>query len=170
MIERTERVVEIAVGEGKVRFATEQAQVIATTRDQASFPEYRAHLKKARNRSISLDRSAFLSAARRVSLLTTENERAVHFRFSAGKLSLEVQSGSAGEGIVHLDSDYEGEDIDMTFDPLYFAEALQAMREPRVGLSFEEPHDGAILQEPERFRYLVMPIVVDQPTGQGTGV
>jgi DNA polymerase-3 subunit beta len=168
LIERSEREVEIQLGEGKVVFVTERAWISATTRDEASFPEYRGHLERSRNCIASLDRVAFLSASRRVCLLTTEHERAVLFRFEPGRLSLEVKSGSAGEGIVHLDCDYEGDSMEMTFDPLYFAEALHAMRESRVSIHFAEARDGAILQESDRFQYLVMPIVVEQPVGQGT--
>lgn len=161
LCDRTSGDVRITVGRGKVFFETDRGRVMANTRDEASFPDYRPHMEKKRTRSVVLQRTALLSATKRIALLTNEQERAVEFCLKPGEMVLRCQSGSSGSGEIRLEAQYEGASETLHFDPAYLSESLAAMGEDTVAMRFENAREGAVLEEADRFKYLVMPIILD---------
>jgi DNA polymerase-3 subunit beta len=100
---------------------------------------------------------------RRVALVAERNTP-VRLSFTAGQLLLEAGTGDEAQAAETLEASYEGEDIQIAFNPQYLLDGLTAMDSDTVRISFTTPSKPAVItgkpaaDQPPDYRYLLMPI------------
>ena len=127
---------------------------------EGQFPPYQEVIPKDSNKKATLAREAFLSAVRRTALLTTEEARSVKLTFGKGKVTLKSQAPEAGQATVELGVKYEGEGIEIAFNPTFLVEALRVMADDEITMEMSEPSRPAIIRGDGDYLYVVMPINV----------
>ena len=91
------------------------------------FPEYREVIPKDKKSSLLVDRSALLSAVKRVSLVTTDKNRGVQFQVAGNNIVIASSSPEYGEAKETVPCEKEGEDVSIGFSSRYVADILNAL-------------------------------------------
>jgi len=149
----------ISVQENQVRLQCGPGLVVSQL-VEGQFPPYQEVIPKDSNKKATLQREAFLSAVRRTALLTTEEARSVKLTFGKGKVTLKSQAPEAGQATVELGVNYEGEGIEIAFNPTFLVEALRVMGDDEITMEMSEPSRPAVIRGEGDYLYVVMPINV----------
>jgi DNA polymerase-3 subunit beta len=127
------------------------------------FPRYESLLPKQVNAVAELATAPFSEAVKRVALVAERNT-AVRLSFSAGQLVLEAGTGDEAQAEEVIDASFEGDDIQIAFNPQYLLDGLTALDSDIARISFTESGKPALItgkpatDEQPDFRYLLMPI------------
>jgi DNA polymerase-3 subunit beta len=151
-----------STGEGMIGF--EGAGRCTTTRLLGGdFPRYQTLLPSHVNAVAELTTASFAEAVKRVALVAERNT-AVRLSFSAGQLVLEAGTGDEAQAVEVLEAGYEGDDLQIAFNPTYLLDGLSAIDSDTARMSFTEPGKPALItgkpapDEQPDYRYLLMPI------------
>jgi DNA polymerase-3 subunit beta len=127
------------------------------------FPRYQALLPDQVNTTAELPVSSLAESVKRVALVAERNTP-VRLSFSAGQLLLEAGTGDEAQAVETLEASYEGDDIQIAFNPTYLLDGLSAIDSDTVRISFTAPSKPAVITgKPDGdtapdYRYLLMPI------------
>ena len=151
-----------AGGEGMIGF--EGAGRRTTTRLLGGdFPRYQSLLPSQANSVAELATSPFAEAVKRVALVAERNT-AVRLSFSAGQLVLEAGTGDEAQAVEVIEASFEGDDIQIAFNPQYLLDGLAALDSDTARIAFTESGKPALItgkpapDEQPDYRYLLMPI------------
>ncbi|HEY1916829.1 MAG TPA: DNA polymerase III subunit beta [Streptosporangiaceae bacterium] len=127
------------------------------------FPRYQALLPDHVNATAELQSSSLAESVKRVALVAERNTP-VRLSFSEGQLLLEAGTGDEAQAAETIEASYEGDDIQIAFNPTYLLDGLSAADSDTVRISFTAPSKPAVItgkpaadQAPD-YRYLLMPI------------
>ena len=140
-LQEIKRMISLA-GEGEsFDFAVEKSRVVVKFKNQTLFirliegvfPNYQMLIPKNKGTGVTLNREDFLSALRKVSVLTNERFRAVNFLFQGEKLTLEVFVPEVGEGTAFVDCSYKKEkELKIRFNSRYILDVVNVLSEEEV--------------------------------------
>jgi DNA polymerase-3 subunit beta len=135
-------------------------RLLSTVLVEGHFPKYDDVIPKGANKRARLDRAEFHAAVRRAALLTTEDSRAVRLSFSGERLEITSQSPEQGDARVEMPISYEGEPVDIGFNPAFLNDALKAVPFDEVFFEMQESFRPGVLSGGEKadFLYVVMPV------------
>ncbi len=149
-------------GEGMIGF--EGAGRRTTTRLLGGdFPRYQSLLPNQINSVAELAAGPFAEAVKRVALVAERNT-AVRLSFSPGQLVLEAGTGDEANAVEVIEASFEGDDIQIAFNPQYLLDGLTALDSDVARIAFTEPGKPALItgkpapDEQPDYRYLLMPI------------
>ena len=149
-------------GEGMIGF--EGAGLRTTTRLLGGdFPRYQSLLPNQVNSVAELATGPFAEAVKRVALVAERNT-AVRLSFSPGQLVLEAGTGDEAQAVEVIEASFEGDDIQIAFNPQYLLDGLTALDSDVARISFTEGGKPALItgkpapDEQPDYRYLLMPI------------
>ena len=151
-----------AGGEGMIGF--EGACRRTTTRLLGGdFPRYQSLLPSQVNSVAELAAGPFAEAVKRVALVAERNT-AVRLSFSPGQLVLEAGTGDEAQAVEVIEASFEGDDIQIAFNPQYLLDGLTALDSDVARIAFTESGKPALItgkpapDEQPDYRYLLMPI------------
>ncbi len=151
-----------AAGEGMIGF--EGACRRTTTRLLGGdFPRYQSLLPNQINSVAELTAGPFAEAVKRVALVAERNT-AVRLSFSTGQLVLEAGTGDEAQAVEVIEASFEGDDIQIAFNPQYLLDGLTALDSDVARIAFTESGKPALItgkpapDEQPDYRYLLMPI------------
>lgn len=128
---------------------------------EGTFPPYEDVIPKEQDRRVTFDRDVLKSAVSRASLLTNEESRAVRMKFSnSGKqLHLSSRAAEMGEADIRCDiAKFEGDDIEIGFNPNYIVDALKVIPETEVIIELKAANKPGLVKAGADFVYVVMPL------------
>jgi DNA polymerase III subunit beta len=153
-------------GKGAKADAAAQRAILSSTLVEGSFPPYEDVIPKDQDKQVVADRDGLNSAVRKASVLTNEESRGVRLSFSkAGKrLTLSSRAPELGESEISVDlASYEGDDIDISFNPTFIADVLRVVTEQQVIIELKASNKpGLIRSSNNDFVYVVMPVTLPQ--------
>ena len=149
-------------GEGMIGF--EGAGRRTTTRLLGGdFPRYQSLLPNQVNSVAELAAGPLAEAVKRVALVAERNT-AVRLSFSPGQLVLEAGTGDEAQAVEVIEASFEGDDIQIAFNPQYLLDGLTALDSDVARIAFTESGKPALItgkpapDEQPDYRYLLMPI------------
>jgi len=155
---------EVAISENQALFklAGPTGDVwIASRLIDGQFPNYKQLLPETFDHEVTLDRDAFMAAARRVSLLAQKNAP-LRLSFSENKLTLKALTQDVGQAEESLDIEFNGDAFEIGFNPAYLVDGIDAIEDAEVRLRFTTPlRPGLVSGAADgdgKFVYLIMPI------------
>ena len=101
-----------------------------------------------------------LSAVRKVSLMTTDQTRAVKFQLKKGKLILFTRAQDVGEATVEIEADYNGELFDIVFNPDYVIDYLKVINDEQVEFHFKDKTSAGLFRIGKNYQYVLMPLTI----------
>lgn len=138
------------------------AAILSVQLLDAEFPEYQVIIPDERPFSVELSWEAFLSALKRMAVLT--NPRWRHVRFTIKENLLELQAGDpeVGNADDALDVDYHGDEFTIAFNVKYLLETMQSIHSERVRFEWLDAFHGGVFVGPDDPNYfsLIMPMIV----------
>jgi len=162
-----EEKVVIAITDNQVLFSIGEGgdarAVLASNLVEGTFPPYEDVIPKDQDKKIVFDRDVLSSAVRRAALLTNEESRGVRMAFRGSDKQLELTSRAPEMGEadiqVHLNS-YEGDDIEIGFNPSFITEALKVIPEPEIIMELKSQNKPGLIKSGNDFLYVVMPVTI----------
>lgn len=134
---------------------------VSTRLIEGDFPDYRKLIPAQRPKPLIAGRLAFMDALRRVKLMAQEHTP-VRLRMQPDLLELRTINNDLGEAVEELDAKYDGEELEVAFNPEYLLHGLEVTVGDEVSLETDNPAKPAMLRslESSDFLYLLMPVRV----------
>lgn len=135
--------------------------IVATNLVEGTFPPYEEVIPRDQDKKATFYVPALASAVRRAALLTNEESRGVRMAFDSGDKTLKLSSRAPelGESEVQVDiSGYDGDSIEIGFNPGFISEALKVVADDQVVLEMKAPNRPGLLKAGSDFMYVVMPV------------
>jgi DNA polymerase-3 subunit beta len=147
----------IAIGDRQIFFAGKRGIVVSRL-IEGHFPPYNEVIPRDNNKKAVLNRGALLSAMRQAALMTSEESKSVVMSFNDGELTVTGRAPDEGSSEVKVDAKYEGEKIEIRFNPQFIIDCLATTASEEITLEMKEPSTPALLKDGTGFLYVVMPI------------
>ena len=134
----------------------------------ARFPDYKVVIPADNPYKLVLDKTAFQSALRRVSVFSNKSTNQVALNISGSELQLAAQDVDFSfEGNERMKCQYDGEDITIAFNARFLIEMLNAADGGEVRIELSTPTKAGILkptelEDGEDLLMLVMPLMLNQ--------
>ena len=158
LFDDAEQTVQVKLADNQILFKTDTA-VLASNLVEGNFPPYQDVIPKDGDRKATLATDLFISAVRRAALLTNEESKGVRMAFGDDGLTLSSRAPEMGEAEIHVDvPEYDGEPVEIGFNPAYLLDALKVVDESQVHFEFKGPNKPGVMRTGPNFLYVVMPV------------
>ena len=150
--------VTISVRQNQVVFVL--GKVILSSRlIDGQFPNYRQLLPETFEHELRISGPALRDVVRRISLLAQKNAP-LRLAFAPGELTVSAQTPDIGEAREALPVAFQGEPLEIGFNPEFLRDGLDAIEEGDVVLKLISPLRPGLLEagDGSGFLYLIMPI------------
>jgi DNA polymerase III subunit beta len=126
------------------------------------FPNYRQLLPESYEHDVTFGRQEILSVVRRVSLMAQRNAP-LRLRFEQGSVTLSAQTPDVGEAAESLPVNYEGDELEIGFNPQFLQDGLESVSTDEVRLRLISSLRPGLIEESggddtDGFLYLIMPV------------
>ena len=148
---------ELGVHENQVVFVADGV-TLTTRRIEGQFPNYRQLLPETFEHTVTLPRTEALEVVRRVAVMAQRNSP-LRLRFADGELTISAQTQDVGEARESMQVAFEGEPLEIGFNPDFLREGIESVTSDEVLLKLISPLRPGLLQaEGDDYWYLIMPI------------
>src|SRR3954452_2656004 len=133
--------------------------VLSSRLVEGRFPNYQQLLPDSYELELPVNRAELLEVVRRISLLAQKNAP-LRLRFSEGSLDVSAQTPDVGEASESLPVPFNGETLEIGFNPEFFRDGLESAESDDLVLKLISPLRPGLIQSGDDggFLYLVMPI------------
>lgn len=157
-----EKDVEVFIDESQAGFCFEKARLV-TALIEGNFPNYEMVIPKKHDKEAIIDTGKFTEAMRRTRTMTNDKFNSVRFGISAGMLSLKVTTPEVGEYEEELAVDYDGDPVEIAFNPDFVLDVLRRIDGEKTCLVLKDAMSPGVVkpytEAPiENFVNVVMPI------------
>jgi DNA polymerase-3 subunit beta len=123
------------------------------------FPNYRQLLPESFEHELRVHASELTEVVRRISLLAQKNAP-LRLAFAPGELTVSAQTPDVGEARESLPVAFQGEPLEIGFNPDFLRDGLEAVEEGDLLLKLISPLRPGLIEsaDGDGFRYLIMPI------------
>lgn len=134
----------------------------------ARFPDYKVVIPSDNPYKMTVGKSDFQSALRRVNVFSNKSTNQVVLNISGSELQLAAQDVDFSfEGNERMKCQYDGEDLGIAFNARFLIEMLNAADSDEVRLELSTPTKAGIIKptetdEDEELLMLVMPLMLNQ--------
>lgn len=141
-------------------FACTSGAVLTSRLIDGHFPDYEAVIPKNFDKVLTMDVKDLQQAVIEGSLLGDRESHAVRFNFKGDKLRLSSRSPDTGEAKVEMSVKYEGEDLEIAFNPDYLLDVLKAIGGGELKLKLKESSSAALVDPGNNYLYVIMPVSI----------
>ena len=126
---------------------------IVTKLLEGEYPNLDQVIPQSVEKFVCLHRDELTVLLKQISLFTGDKSHVVRFSFSNGELKLSAQAAELGEGHVSMPVNYQGEPMDIAFNPSYFIDFLRHSRGETVSLGLTDPFNPGIITDTNSNEY-----------------
>ncbi len=152
-----EEIVKIFVQERQILFKTETA-VLAAQLVEGRFPEYREVIPNDCNKRLEVGGEEFANGLRQAAVLSARDSRAVRLCASREIVTLDSSDPESGEAHVEVAVKYEGEPIEIRFNPDFLIDGIKAIGDQTIRFEMKDAARAAVMRTASDYVYLIMPI------------
>lgn len=133
----------------------------------ARFPDYKVVIPVDNPYKLTVNKSDFQSALRRVSVFSNKSTNQVALTISGSELQLAAQDVDFSfEGNERMSCQYDGEDLQIAFNAKFLIEMLNAAETPEINIELSTPTKAGIIRPTEMdadedLLMLVMPLMLN---------
>jgi DNA polymerase III subunit beta len=150
--------ISISVRQNQVLFVL--GRVILSSRlIDGQFPNYRQLLPESFEHELRIASGELTDVVRRMSLLAQKNAP-LRLAFKPGELTVSAQTPDVGEALESLPVAFQGEPLEIGFNPDFLRDGLEAIDQGDVLLKLISPLRPGLIEAADEsgFKYLIMPI------------
>ncbi|MBX9929620.1 MAG: DNA polymerase III subunit beta [Gemmatimonadaceae bacterium] len=157
-----EEELEVAQGENHLGFRSPFTSVY-TRLIEGPYPGYDQVIPKDNDKVALLDKAAFISALKRMSVVASDQTHRIRLSFNAGMLKFAVSTPDLGEAQDELPIRYTGDPIEIGFNAAYLLEILRYLPTDEVRMTFRAPERASTVEpegwtDPSKYLTLLMPL------------
>ncbi len=150
--------VKVKIADNQILFLTETA-LLASNLVEGNFPPYKDVIPRDGDKKATLATQPLMSAVRRAALLTNEESKGVRMSFKKDGLTLSSRAPEMGEAEISVDLPaYEGEPVDIGFNPAYMLDVLKVVTTDQVTLDLRAGNKPGVVRSGDDFLYVLMPV------------
>lgn len=149
--------VSIKISSNRILLKSARATVDAALLE-GHFPKYEDVIPSDCEKKVEFDTQELLSAVRRAALLTNEESKGVRLAFSDNALTVSSRAPEQGEAVINVPVDYDGEAVEIGFNPLFLTDALRAVPTESVTFEFLRAERPGVIRFGDANLYVVMPV------------
>jgi DNA polymerase-3 subunit beta len=127
---------------------------------EGNYPNYRQVIPGDSTVRVVIPREALLETVRRVSLLSSDKSNSVRLVFSPNRIVVNANSPDVGEAEETMDVAYDGEPMQIAFNPEFLQAPLRALETENVYLDLIDEMSPGVLRIEGSFLYVLMPMRV----------
>ena len=161
LLTEDEEPITIEIYKNKIRFLFSDIVLISKVID-GKFPDYKRVIPTDNSKSFDIDKSVFLQALQRVSILSNINEkfRGVRFVINNGVLQVICKNSEQEEAVEEVEIQYDDDPIDISFNITYLLDLLNNLACNTIQCSFKDANNSVLItyHENDDFKYIVMPM------------
>jgi DNA polymerase III subunit beta len=148
----------ISVRQNQILFELDGV-ILSSRLIDGQFPNYRQLLPETFEHELRLAGAELTEVVRRISLLAQKNAP-LRLSFQPGELTISAQTPDIGEALESLPVSFQGEPLEIGFNPEFLRAGLEAIEEGDVVVKLISPLRPGLIEsgDESRFRYLIMPI------------
>ncbi len=149
------------------KIAVEANQSILITKLlSGTYPDINRIIPESLETHLCLHREELITLLKQVSLFTSDSNQSVRFSFTNGELKLSANTSDIGEGQVSMPVNYQGDKMDIAFNPHYFLDVLRHTNQETLDLGMIDPFNPVVIKEEtsresENSLCLIMPMRLD---------
>jgi len=149
---------QISVRQNQVLFVL-GGVVLSSRLIDGQFPNYRQLLPEGFEHELRVSSAEITDVVRRISLLAQKNAP-LRMSFTQGELTISAQTPDVGEALESLPIAFQGEPLEIGFNPEFLRAGLEAIEEGDVLVKLISPLRPGLIEaaDESRFQYLIMPI------------
>jgi DNA polymerase III subunit beta len=149
---------EVSVRQNQVLFTLGRI-VLSSRLIDGQFPNYRQLLPENFEHELRLAGAELTEVVRRISLLAQKNAP-LRLAFTTGELTVSAQTPDVGEALESMPVAFQGEPLEIGFNPDFLRAGLEAIEDGDVLLKLISPLRPGLIEaaDESRFQYLIMPI------------
>lgn len=134
-----------------------------------TFPEFRQIIPKQWRTRVTVDREAFLAAARRAKIFAQSNNEVVKLQFLPGDSELDpgsmvvsAQAADAGDTEDVLPARVDGPEATIAFNGRYLTDVLSVAKATEIAIEMTSPNAAGVFRPvgDDSFVHVVMPMVI----------
>ena len=130
---------------------------------EGPYPSYDQVIPKDNDKIVTIDKAAFISALKRMSVVASDQTHRIRLSFNAGMLKFNVSTPDLGEAQDEMAIRYNGDPLEIGFNAAYLLEILRFLPTDEVKLSFKAPERAATIEpegwnDPAKYLCLLMPL------------
>jgi len=150
---------QIVLRQSLVAFRTPNAEVLAQL-VEGEFPDFRAVMPEDSSLpgQVSVARDELASAVSRAMITAGAESPMVRLELSEGQLAVMSRQEGLGESRSDVPVDYDGDEVEIRFNPAFISEYLKTMQEDALTLRFKDRSSAGVFSSGAVSRYVVMPI------------
>ena len=151
--------VSIFLSENQIVFEFGDILIISNLIDGV-FPNYEQVIPKNYEKELVADIGPFTVATQRAGVMTTDRYNLVKYEISNGKMVVTTNCPEVGELRDELEVEYEGDALEVGFNPQFILDALKVIDEDKVRMQLKDPQSSGLLypHENDNYLYVVMPV------------
>ena len=159
--------VDIDYNQTNASFTFENVNLVCRLID-GRYPNYEAVIPKDNPNTLTIERSPFISAIKRVALYANQSTNQVRLKIGGKELTLSAEDiDYANEAKERLTCSYDGEDMEIGFNSKFLLEMLNNLESDMIKLEMSAPNRAGILipvddKKEEDILMLVMPVMLNQ--------
>lgn len=125
------------------------------------YPDISRIIPEKQPASIDLHREELITLLRQISLFTSAERTSVRFTFSPGELHLSITGSDTGEGHVNMPINYQGDRMDVAFNPSFFLDILRHSKDETVQLNIKDAYNPGLITDSSSSFFVLMPMRLD---------
>jgi DNA polymerase III subunit beta len=137
-------------------------ETIITNLLDGDFPDINDLMIFDKSDDIEFDKDLLLMTLRRMLIVTSDEYRAVIFKFANNELTLRAVNPNVGESKEALSIQYQREPMETAFNPKYFIEAINFIEDEKVLVNIKDKENPGIVRGMNDSIYLniIMPMKI----------
>ena len=149
--------VTIKFGDNQILFEFPTSFVISRL-IEGEFPNYKNVIPEKSTQEMKVQREEFLSATRRASIFTDQDSMAIKLNIKKKKMTISKNTPYLGEAKEEMDIDYNGDDLDIGFNPKYLIDVLKNLPEEEIVFEVNGTNKPGVIRHGEDYIYVVLPM------------
>jgi DNA polymerase III subunit beta len=125
---------------------------------EGEFPAYGAIFNSEAKHVLKADREKLLMMLKRMSILSSQDYKGALFNFENNRLKVTTTNPEIGESKEEMDIEFDGEPVEISFNPKYFIETLNAIEDDIISARIID-HEKPCLVEGEKDRTFLSAIM-----------
>ena len=141
----------------QVAFDSGKVVVVSKLVDGA-YPNYRQVIPPQCEQRITIEREQFMSAVRRVALLTSDQSNSVKLTFAKNRVEVSAVTPEVGEAKETITVKYGGPDISVSFNPAFLLDPLKNLVADQIYFELNDEISPGVVKTDDPFLYVIMPM------------
>lgn len=150
---------ELAI-DGSQLIVRKDSTVLMVRLIEGKYPNYQQFIPQKLSQKIRINREAFLTSLKRVSLLANHKSKAVTLSLTNGKMEITSNNPELGDAKEEIEVGYDGNDLKIGFNAKYITDVLNAINDDEVDFEINDQLSPGLVRphNDKNYTCVVMPM------------